>query len=61
MPVLLSALALVTCWARRMGIRANHYVPFYHPRQPVERGGHHHDSPGIVHGIYRCRRYCDLH
>ena len=48
-------------WTRRMGIRGNHYLSVYDPRQPVERGGHHHDSPGIGHGIYCCRWHCDLH
>ena len=44
-----------------MGIRGDYHYTFYHPEQPNERGGHHHDGPGIGHGIYRCRRYDDLH
>ena len=48
-------------WARRMGIRGNHDLTVHYPRNPVKRGGYHHDGPGIVHRSYRRRRYCDLY
>ncbi len=46
MPVLLSALALVTAGPAAWASSLHHDLPVHHPRQPVERGCHHHDSAG---------------
>ena len=48
-------------WACCMGILIHHYLSLHYPRQPIERGRDHHDSPGLGHGVYRCRRFCDLY